>query len=61
MSLEETHRQAAETALDSAQRPVMSIEQAFRAAEIHALLAIEARLGQLVYASDAPTDVLASR
>jgi hypothetical protein len=61
MSLAERHRQAAETALDAAQRPVMSIEQAFHVAEVHALLAIEARLGQLVDACAARTDVFASR
>ncbi len=61
MSLAERHRQASEAALDAAQRPVMSIEQAFRSAEVHALLAIEARLGQLLDARDARTDVFASR
>jgi hypothetical protein len=45
----ETHRDAAHAALREAHRnPVMSAEQWFRAAEVHALLAIEARLGQLV-------------
>ena len=48
MTSPETHRQAAETALGEATRPVMSVEQSFRAAEIHALLAIEARLAQIV-------------
>jgi hypothetical protein len=61
MSLAERHRKAAEAALNDAQRPVMSIEQAFRTAEVHALLAIEARLGQLVDKSDATADVLANR
>lgn len=61
MSVADRHRQAAEAALDDAQRPVMSIEQGFRAAEVHALLAIEARLGELVDASDVRMDVLASR
>jgi hypothetical protein len=61
MSLPEEHRQAAEAALDAARRPVMSIEQAFRSAQVHALLAIEARLGQLVAACDARTDALVSR
>jgi hypothetical protein len=49
MSLSECHQQAAEAALGEARRnPVWSAEQWFRAAEIHALLAIEARLAQLV-------------
>jgi hypothetical protein len=61
MSLAERHRQAAEIALkDATRNPVMSADQAFRAAEVHALLAIEARLGQLVDATDLPTDVFAS-
>ena len=61
MNIAERHRQAAEAALNDAQRPVMSIDQAFRTAEVHALLAIEARLGELVDASDVRMDVLASR
>jgi len=44
-----THRDAAEAALIEAGRnPVMSAEQWFRSAEVHALLAIEARLAQIV-------------
>ena len=47
MSSSESHAQAAEAALSEAKRnPVLSAEQWFRAAEIHALLAIEARLAQ---------------
>lgn len=43
------HRGAAEAAMDEAQRnPVLSAEQWIRAAEVHALLAIEARLAQIV-------------
>jgi hypothetical protein len=45
----ETHREAAEAALVAAMRnPVMSADQWFRAAEIHTLLAIEARLAEVV-------------
>ncbi len=44
-----THREEAEAALIEARRnPVMSAEQWFRAAQVHALLAIEARLAQIV-------------
>ena len=43
------HRDAAEQALADGQRnPVMSAEQSFAVAQIHALLAIEARIGELV-------------
>jgi hypothetical protein len=43
------HRAAAEQALDAAQRnPVLSAEQLMRVAQIHALLAIEARLRDLL-------------
>jgi hypothetical protein len=43
------HRNAAEQALDDAQRnPVLSAEQSFTAAMVHALLAIEQRLGELL-------------
>lgn len=53
MAAPDTHRHAAEAALAEARRnPVMSTEQWFRAAEIHVLLAIEARLSQLVGAPD---------
>ena len=49
MTSPETHQQAAEAALLEARRnPVMSADQWFRAAEIHALLAIEARLTQII-------------
>jgi hypothetical protein len=44
----EHHRDAAEAALALAERnPVLSAEQLFRAAEVHALLAIEGRLSEL--------------
>ena len=43
------HVQAAEQALaDAHHNPVLSAEQSFQAAQIHALLAIEARLAELV-------------
>jgi hypothetical protein len=43
------HRHVAEEALANAQRnPVMSAEQHFAIAQVHALLAIEERLGELV-------------
>jgi hypothetical protein len=43
------HRQVAEEALANAQsNPVMSAEQHFAIAQVHALLAIEERLGELV-------------
>jgi hypothetical protein len=43
------HREAAEQALTDAQRnPVMSAEQLFAVAQVHALLAIERRLEELV-------------
>jgi hypothetical protein len=43
------HRDAAERALVDAQRnPVMSAGESFLLAQVHALLAIEQRLGQLV-------------
>jgi hypothetical protein len=59
MSSSEYHRQAAEAALSEARRnPVLSADQWFRAAEIHVLLAIEARLAQFV--GDRP-DLLVSR
>lgn len=47
----EAHREAAEDALARAQvNPVMSANESFLAAQVHALLAIEARLGELVEA-----------
>ena len=43
------HREAAERALVDAQRnPVMSAGESFLLAQVHALLAIEQRLGHLV-------------
>jgi hypothetical protein len=49
MNVHPDHRQQAEHALGHAQtNPVMSAEQSFRAAEVHALLAVERRLEELV-------------
>lgn len=43
------HRDAAEQSLVEAQRnPVLSAEELFTAAQVHALLAIEQRLGELL-------------
>jgi hypothetical protein len=43
------HRDAAEQSLVDAQlNPILSSEQAFSAAQVHALLAIEQRLGELL-------------
>lgn len=43
------HREAAEEALANAQRnPIMSAAEHFAVAQVHALLAIEQRLGELV-------------
>jgi len=43
------HRAAAEVSLADAQRnPVLSAEQLFTAAQVHALLAIEEHLGELL-------------
>jgi hypothetical protein len=43
------HRQCADEALADAQRnPIMSAEQHFAIAQVHALLAIEQRLAELV-------------
>jgi hypothetical protein len=48
-------RAAAERALETAQRnPVLSSDQACAVAQVHALLAIERRLGQLLAALVAP-------
>jgi hypothetical protein len=45
------HRSEAEDALARAQRnPVLSAEQSFLSAQIHAMLALEARLGEIVVA-----------
>ena len=44
----EDHRDAAEHALESAQRnPIMSADQFFAVAQVHALLGIEQRLARL--------------
>jgi hypothetical protein len=49
MTSAQEHRQAAEAALGEARRnPVLSVEQWFRTAQIHALLAIDGRLAQLL-------------
>jgi hypothetical protein len=62
MASPETHRQEVETALGEARRnPVMSAEQWFRAAEVHALLAIEARLAQIVGSHADRLDFIVSR
>jgi hypothetical protein len=51
----EEHRDAAEQALETAQRnPVLSAEQACAVAQVHALLAIEHHLAQLCRDHDAP-------
>lgn len=43
------HREAAEQALADAQHnPIMSAEQSFTVAQVHVLLAIEQRLGEVV-------------
>ncbi len=43
------HRDAAEQSLlDAKHNPVLSAEQSFSAAQVHALLAIEQRLGELL-------------
>jgi hypothetical protein len=43
------HLEAAEQALADAQHnPILSADQSFQAAQVHALLAIEARLAELV-------------
>ncbi len=61
MALPEMHREQAEAALSEAHRnPVMSAEQWFCAAQVHALLAIEARLAQIVGAHADPLDLVAS-
>jgi hypothetical protein len=55
------HRDAAEAALANAQRnPVLSAEQSFTAAQVHALLAIDERLGELlnVLRANAPVGVV---
>ena len=52
------HRDAAEVSLADAQRnPVLSAEQLFTAAQVHALLAIDERLGELLSLLRANTPV----
>ena len=56
----DTHRAAAEDTLAVAQgNPVMSAAESFLVAQVHALLAIEARLGELVDGrrADDPGDI----
>ena len=61
MESPDTHREAAEAALGEARRnPVMSADQWFRAAQVHALLAIEARLAQIVDRHSDLPDLVAS-
>jgi hypothetical protein len=49
MNIEPSHRARAEDALANAQRnPVMSAEQSFLSAQVHALLALESRLEEVV-------------
>ena len=51
MNIEPNHRARAEDALANAQRnPVMSAEQWFLSAQVHALLALESRLEEVVIA-----------
>ena len=58
MASSETHRQAAEEALTKARRnPVLSADQWVRAAQVHALLAIEQRLAQIVDRHDTRGDL----
>jgi hypothetical protein len=52
------HRDAAEASLADAQsNPVLSAEQSFTAAQVHALLAIDERLGELLSLLRANTPV----
>jgi hypothetical protein len=61
-SLLHSDRTAAEHALGTAQdNPVLSGEQACAVAQVHALLAIEQRLGQLAASIDAALTALAHR
>jgi hypothetical protein len=56
----EDHRQAAESALNEAQRnKILSAEQWFRAAEVHALLAIESQLDRIAARADRSNSALA--
>ena len=61
MNIEPSHRARAEDALANAQRnPVMSAEQSFLSAQVHALLAVESRLEEIViafHAAQSPTTV----
>ena len=61
MNVEPNHRALAEDALANAQRnPVMSAEQSFLSAQVHALLALESRLEEIVIAfrnAQSPTTV----
>ena len=51
MNIQPNHRALAEDALANAQRnPVMSAEQSFLSAQVHALLALESRLEEIVIA-----------
>jgi hypothetical protein len=51
MNVQPNHRALAEGALANAQRnPVMSAEQSFVSAQVHALLALESRLEEIVVA-----------
>ena len=63
MNSEPNHRARAEDALATAQRnPVMSAEQSFLIAQVHALLALERRLEEIVIAlrnAPSPTTVAA--
>jgi hypothetical protein len=55
MNVQPDHRTLAEEALAKAQRnPVMSAEQSFLAAQVHALLALEHRLEEIVVALGEP-------
>jgi hypothetical protein len=54
----EQDRAASERALEASQRnPILSAEQACAVAQVHALLAIERRLAQLIAALVAPSDL----
>ena len=61
MNVEPNHRALAEDTLANAQRnPVMSAEQSFLSAQVHALLALESRLEEIVIAfrgAQSPTTV----
>jgi hypothetical protein len=58
----DAHRAASEDALARAQvNPVMSASESFLVAQVHALLAIEARLGELVDARERAEQPKANR